>query len=76
MNTAIAVFAFVVLTLLREPIFAAVGLTMLITLFLIEIPLTPVAQTAITSLQPFPLLTIPFSSWRAAWWSRAAWPPR
>ena len=59
MNTAIVVLAFVVLTLLGMPIFAAVGLTVLIALFLIDIPLTLVAQTAITSLQPFPLLTIP-----------------
>ncbi|PJI84379.1 C4-dicarboxylate transporter DctM subunit [Yoonia maricola] len=51
--------AFVVLTLIGVPLFAAVGLTTALALFLIDIPFTLLAQTGYTSLTPFPLLTIP-----------------
>lgn len=51
--------AFVVLTVLGVPLFAAVGLTTALALYLIEIPYTLLAQTGYSSLTPFPLLTIP-----------------
>ena len=51
--------AFVVLTLIGVPLFAAVGLTTALALFLIDIPYTLLAQTGYNSLTPFPLLTIP-----------------
>lgn|GEM_PF-37752 len=50
---------FTVLTLIGTPLFGAVGLTTVLALFLIDIPYTLLAQTAYTSLTPFPLLTIP-----------------
>ncbi|MGI9499830.1 MAG: TRAP transporter large permease, partial [Geminicoccaceae bacterium] len=51
--------AFTVLTVIGTPLFAAVGLTTALALFLIDIPYTLMAQTGYTSLTPFPLLTIP-----------------
>lgn len=59
MNTLIVTLAFVVFIMLGMPIFAAVGLTAALALYLIDIPLTLIAQTAYSSLTPFPLLTIP-----------------
>ncbi len=50
---------FTVLTVIGTPLFAAVGLTTALALFLIDIPYTLMAQTGYTSLTPFPLLTIP-----------------
>ena len=50
---------FTVLTIIGTPLFAAVGLTTALALFLIDIPYTLMAQTGYTSLTPFPLLTIP-----------------
>ncbi len=50
---------FTLLTIIGTPLFAAVGLTTVLALFLIDIPYTLVAQTSYTSLTPFPLLTIP-----------------
>ncbi len=50
---------FTALTLIGTPLFAAVGLTTFLALFLIDIPYTLMAQTGYTSLTPFPLLTIP-----------------
>ena len=50
---------FTALTLIGTPLFAAVGLTTFLALFLIDIPFTLMAQTGYTSLTPFPLLTIP-----------------
>ena len=58
-DALLVVIAFVVFTLLGMPLFAAVGLTTALALWLIDIPVTLLAQTAFTSLQPFPLLTIP-----------------
>lgn len=51
--------AFVLLTLIGVPLFASVGLTTALALFLIDIPFTLLAQTGYNSLTPFPLLTIP-----------------
>ena len=51
--------AFTALTLIGTPLYAAVGLTTFLALFLIDIPYTLMAQTGYTSLTPFPLLTIP-----------------
>ncbi len=51
--------AFTVLTVIGVPLFAAVGLTTALALFIIDIPYTLLAQTGYTSLTPFPLLTIP-----------------
>lgn len=50
---------FVVLTIIGVPLFASVGLTTALALFLIDIPFTLLAQTGYSSLTPFPLLTIP-----------------
>ena len=50
---------FTVLTLIGLPLFAAVGISTILALFLIDIPYTLMAQTGYTSLTPFPLLTIP-----------------
>jgi tripartite ATP-independent transporter DctM subunit len=50
---------FTILTIIGAPLFAAVGLTTFLALFLIDIPYTLMAQTGYTSLTPFPLLTIP-----------------
>lgn len=53
------VIAFVILTIIGVPLFASVGLTTLLALYLIDIPYTLMAQTGYSSLTPFPLLTIP-----------------
>ncbi len=50
---------FTVLTVIGVPLFAAVGVTTILALFLIDIPYTLMAQTGYNSLTPFPLLTIP-----------------
>lgn len=55
----ILALVFVVLTVIGVPLFAAVGLTTAVALFLIDIPYTLLAQTGYSSLTPFPLLTIP-----------------
>ncbi len=55
----ILAIAFIVLTLIGVPLFASVGLTTALALYLIEIPYTLMAQTGYGSLTPFPLLTIP-----------------
>ncbi|MEV8468863.1 TRAP transporter large permease [Fluviibacterium sp. DFM31] len=55
----ILAIAFVILTIIGVPLFASVGLTTLLALFLIDIPYTLMAQTGYSSLTPFPLLTIP-----------------
>ena len=55
----IIMLVFVGLTLIGANLFAAVGLTTFLALFLIDIPYTLMAQTGYTSLTPFPLLTIP-----------------
>ncbi len=58
-DIGIVIIVFVVLTVIGVPLFAAVGLATIVALFLIDIPYTLMSQTAFTSLQPFPLLTIP-----------------
>ena len=50
---------FTVLTVMGVPIFASIGVTTALALFLIDIPFTLLAQTSYTSITPFPLLTIP-----------------
>jgi tripartite ATP-independent transporter DctM subunit len=55
----ILAICFIVLTLIGVPLFASVGLTTALALFLIDIPYTLLAQTGYSSLTPFPLLTIP-----------------
>ena len=55
----ILAIVFVVLTVAGVPLFASVGLTTALALFLIDIPYTLMAQTGYSSLTPFPLLTIP-----------------
>ena len=55
----ILALVFVGLTIIGVPLFASVGLTTALALFLIEIPYTLMAQTGYSSLTPFPLLTIP-----------------
>ncbi|MEX3014096.1 TRAP transporter large permease [Gymnodinialimonas hymeniacidonis] len=55
----ILALVFTVLVVMGVPLFAAVGLTTALALFLIEIPYTLLAQTGYSSLTPFPLLTIP-----------------
>lgn len=51
--------AFIILTVIGVPLFASVGLTTVLALYLIDIPYTLLAQTGYSSLTPFPLLTIP-----------------
>lgn len=58
-DLALIAIVFTALTLIGTPLFAAVGLTTFLALFLIDIPYTLMAQTGYTSLTPFPLLTIP-----------------
>ncbi|MCG8355554.1 MAG: TRAP transporter large permease [Kiloniellales bacterium] len=55
----IIALVFTLLTLIGMPLFAAVGISTLLALFMIDIPYTLMAQTGYTSLTPFPLLTIP-----------------
>ncbi|NIA67997.1 TRAP transporter large permease [Pelagibius litoralis] len=55
----IIALVFTVLTVIGVPLFAAVGVSTILALFLIDIPYTLMAQTGYTSLTPFPLLTIP-----------------
>lgn len=57
--TAIVIICFVVFMFTGMPLFASVGLTAALALLLIDVPVSLLAQTAFTSLQPFPLLTIP-----------------
>lgn len=57
--TVIVILFFLGFVIVGMPLFAAVGLAAAIALYLIDIPFTLLAQTAFTSLQPFPLLTIP-----------------
>ena len=58
-DITIVILVFVILTAIGVPLFAAVGLATALALILIDIPMTLLSQTAFTSLQPFPLLTIP-----------------
>lgn len=57
--TTIVILSFLALMLIGMPLFGAVGLTTALALWLIDIPVALMGQTAFTSLQPFPLLTIP-----------------
>jgi C4-dicarboxylate transporter DctM subunit len=59
MSAVIVSIAFVVFIMIGMPLFAAVGLTAALALYLIDIPITLIVQTAFSSLQPFPLLSIP-----------------
>lgn len=59
MSAVIVTIAFVVFIMIGMPLFAAVGLTAALALYLIDIPITLIVQTAFSSLQPFPLLSIP-----------------
>ena len=58
-DISVVILVFVILTAIGVPLFAAVGLATALALYLIDIPFTLLSQTAFTSLQPFPLLTIP-----------------
>ena len=51
--------SFIVLCAIGVPVFVVVGISTIVGLYLLDIPLTLLAQTGFTSLQPFPLLTIP-----------------
>ncbi len=59
MDTIIVVIGFVVSMVIGMPLYAAVGIATALALFLIDIPLTLLVQTGISSLEPFPLITIP-----------------
>ncbi len=56
---AILAIVFVLLTVMGVPLFVAVGVTTAVSIFMIDIPYTLLAQTGYGSLTPFPLLTIP-----------------
>lgn len=58
-DLSIIVIAFVLLVIGGVPLFVSVGITTAIALFLIDIPYTLMSQISFSSLQPFPLLTIP-----------------
>lgn len=55
----IIVIAFVILVIAGVPLFVSVGITTALALFMIDIPYTLMSQISFSSLQPFPLLTIP-----------------
>lgn len=55
----ILALVFIALTVIAVPLFAAVGLTTVLALWLIDIPWSLLAQTGYSALTPFPLLTIP-----------------
>lgn len=55
----ILVIVFVFAVAMGIPLFVSVGLTTALALFMIDIPYTLMAQISFSSLQPFPLLTIP-----------------
>ncbi|MDU2064892.1 MAG: TRAP transporter large permease [Sporomusaceae bacterium] len=52
--------SFILLMVLRIPIAFSLGISSLITCFYSDIPLTPLAQRMVASLDSFPLMTIPF----------------
>ena len=58
-DLAVICLVFSVLTVFGVPLIAGIGITTALALFLIDIPYTLLAQSGFTSLQPFPLLTIP-----------------
>jgi TRAP-type mannitol/chloroaromatic compound transport system permease large subunit len=58
-DLSLIVITFVVLVIGGVPLFVGVGITTILALFLIDIPYTLISQISFTSLQPFPLLTIP-----------------
>jgi C4-dicarboxylate transporter DctM subunit len=58
-DIALICIVFVVLMVMGVPIYAVVGFSVAVALFLADIPQTMLAQTAFTALQPFPLLSIP-----------------
>jgi tripartite ATP-independent transporter DctM subunit len=58
-DLSIIVVAFVLLVIAGVPLFVSVGITTALALFLIDIPYTLMSQISFSSLQPFPLLTIP-----------------
>lgn len=51
---------FIVLMIIRMPIAFSLGVSSLITSLYLSIPLTPLAQRMVASLDSFPLMTIPF----------------
>ena len=58
-DISLIIITFVVLVIGGVPLFVGVGITTVLALFLIDIPFTLISQISFTSLQPFPLLTIP-----------------
>lgn len=52
--------SFIFLMVIRVPIAFSLGISSLITCLYAEIPLTPLAQRMVASLDSFPLMTIPF----------------
>lgn len=58
-DLALVCLVFALLTLFGIPLIAGIGITTALALYLIDIPYTLLAQASFTSLQPFPLLTIP-----------------
>ncbi len=58
-DLALICLVFTVLTVFGVPLIAGIGITTALALYLIDIPFTLLAQAGFTSLQPFPLLTIP-----------------
>lgn len=51
--------AFVIITIIGVPLYASVGATVLLAIYLIDLPFTMLAQTSYSALTPFPILTIP-----------------
>jgi len=52
--------SFIILMIIRVPIAFSLGISSLITCLYRDIPLTPLAQRMVASLDSFPLMTIPF----------------
>jgi len=58
-DISIVLLTFVLLTIIGMPIFATVGIATAAAIWLLDMPFTLLAQVGFTSLEPFPLLTIP-----------------
>lgn len=59
-GAAVLIGTFLILMIIRIPIAVSLGVSTVVTCFYADIPLQPVAQKMIASLDSFPLMTIPF----------------
>lgn len=59
-GAVVLIGTFIILMIIRIPIAVSLGVSTVVTCFYADIPLQPVAQKMIASLDSFPLMTIPF----------------